>query len=169
MELLRYRCVKSRKEPEGLPTGTELASRRTPEGEPFTISAFDSFNGEPFLSVDTGVDPELNKPAIGLGASKAFSWSLSIGCTPHPYAILYGILVPPGESVVARTPQGAVALNVVLVEPRMHAKGPLVYGVFSALPSELTVLGANGSTVYTENLQAKVTEAAQFCEGFAEP
>ncbi len=128
-----------------------------------------NFNGEPFLSVDTGVDPELNEPAIGPGASNAFPWSLSIGCAPHPYAILYGILAPPGKSVVARTPQGAVALNVVPLEPRLHAKGPLVYGVFSALPSELTVLGANGSTVYTENLQAKATEAAQFCEGYAEP
>jgi hypothetical protein len=169
LELPRYRCVKPRKEPEELPTRTELASGRTPEGETFTISAFGIFNGEPSLSVDTGVDPELNEPAIGLGASEAFPWSLSIGCTPHPYAILYGILVPPGKSVVARTPQGAVALNVVPVEPRVHAKGPLVYGVFSALPSELTVLGANGSTVYTENLQAKTTEAAQFCEGYAEP
>jgi hypothetical protein len=169
VELPRYRCVKSRKEPEGLPTGTELASTRTPEGETFTISAFGSFNGEPFLSVDTGVDPGLNQPAIGLGASKAFPWSLSIGCTPHPYVILYGILAPPGDSVTAQTPQGAIALNVVPIEPRVHAKGPLVYGVFSELPSELTVLGANGSTVYTENLQAKATEAAQFCEGYAEP
>ncbi len=167
--LPRYRCVKSRKESEGLPTGTELASGRTPEGETFAISAFGSLNGEPFLSVDTGVDPELNEPAIGPGASKAFSWSLSIGCAPHPYAILYGILMPPGKSVVAQTSQGAIPLNVVPVEPRVRAKGSLVYGVFSALPSELTVLGANGSTVYTENLQAKATEAAQFCEGYAEP
>ena len=81
-----------------LPTITDLASGRTPEGEPFTISAFGSLSIEPsdilkpFLSVDTGVDPELNEPAIGLGASKAFPWSLSIGCAPHPYAILYGIL-----------------------------------------------------------------------------
>jgi hypothetical protein len=83
--LPRYRCVKSRKEPEGLPTSTELASARTPEGETFTISAFGSFNGQPFLSIDTGVDPGLNEPAIGPGASKAFPWSLSIGCAPHPY------------------------------------------------------------------------------------
>jgi hypothetical protein len=169
VKLSRYRCVKPRKEPEGFPTSAELASGRTPEGEAFTISAFGSFNSEPVLSVDTGVDPELNEPAIGLGASKAFPWSLSIGCTPHAYAILYGILAPPGKSVVAQTPQGAVPLNAVPVEPRVHAKGPLVYGVFSALPSELTVLGANGSTVYTENLRAKATEAAQFCEGYAEP
>jgi hypothetical protein len=169
VELPRYRCVKPRKEPEELPGVTELASGRTPEGETFTIRAFGSLNDEPSLNVDTGVDPELNEPAIGLGASKAFAWSLSIGCAPHPYAILYGILVSPGKSVVARTPQGTVALNVVPVEPRVHAKGPLVYGVFSALPSELTVLGANGSTVYAENLQAKATEAVQFCEGYAEP
>jgi hypothetical protein len=169
VKLPRYRCVKRRNEQEGLPTAIELASGHTPEGEVFTISAFGSVNGEPFLSVDTGVDPDLNEPAIGVGASKAFPWSLSIGCTPHPYAILYGILAPPGKSVMARTLQGAVALNVVPVESRVHAKGSLVYGVFSALPSELTVLGVNGSTVYTENLQAKVAEAAQFCEGYAEP
>jgi hypothetical protein len=168
--LPRYRCVKPRGQPEtGLPTNTGLATGHTPEGEPFTISTFGEFNGEPFLSVDTGVDPKLNEIPIGPGAAKAFPWSLSIGCTPTPYTILYGILAPPGKSVTARTPQGAVALNLVPTEPRLHAKGPLVYGVFSALPSELTVLGANGSTLYTENLQAKATEAAQFCEGYAEP
>jgi hypothetical protein len=170
LELPRYHCRKPRNELSGeLLTDKELASGHTPEGESFTIEAFGSINGEPFLSVDTGVDPELNEPSIGPGASKAFPWSLKIGCTPHPYALLYAILLPPGKSVVARTPQGAVALSVVPVEPRVHAKGPLVYGVFSALPSELTVLGANGSTLYTENLQAKATEAAQFCEGYAEP
>jgi hypothetical protein len=170
LHLPRYHCVKPRGQSEtGLPTSTELATGHTPEGEPFTISAFGEINGEPSLSVDTGVNPELNEIAIPPDVAKAFPWSLSIGCAPHPYAILYGILAPPGESVTARAPQGAVALSVVPLEPRLHAKGPLVYGVFSALPSDLTVLGANGSTVYTENLQAQATEAAQFCEGYAEP
>ena len=149
--------------------GSSIWKPSTPEGEPFTISAFGPLNREPFLGVDTGVDPGLTKPAIELGASKAFPWSLSIGCAPHPYAILYGILMPPGKSVVAQTPQGTVALNIVPVEPRLHAKGLLAYGVFSTLPSELTVLRTSGSAVYTENLQAKATEAAQFCEGYAEP
>jgi hypothetical protein len=171
VRLPRYRCVKSREEPEErLPSRTKLASGSTPDGEPFTISTLGSINGgEPFLSIDIGVDPELDEIAIGPSATKAFSWSLSIGCAPHPYAILYGILTPPGGSVVARTAEGAVALNVVALEPRVHANGPLTYGVFSALPSELTVLGTNGSTLYTENLQTKATEAAQFCEGYAEP
>ncbi len=167
VRLPRYRCVKQRNEREG-PTVTKLASGRTPEGEEFTISAFGGY-GEPVLRVVTAINSELTEPAIGPGASNAFPWSLSIGCAPHPYAILYAILQPPGSSVVAQTPQGAIALNVVPIRPRLHAKGPLVYGVFSALPSELTVLGANGSTVYTENLQAKAVEATQFCEGYAEP
>ncbi len=175
IKLPRYRCVKRREESEGLPTLENLASGHTPEGEPFTISAFGSLSTspsnilKPLLSVDIGVDPELNEPAIGPGASKAFPWSLSIGCAPHPYAILYGILAPPGKSVIAQTPQGSIALDTVPAEPRLHAKGPLAYGVFNALPSELTVLATNGSTVYTENLQAQATEAAQFCEGYAEP
>jgi hypothetical protein len=169
VKLPRYRCVKPRTESEDFPSVKELASGRTPAGETFTISSVGSFNGEPFLTADIGVDPEVNEPAIGPGASKAFPWSLSIGCAPHPYAILYGILVSPGKSVVAQISQGAVALNVVPVELRVHTKGSLVYGVFSVLPSELTVLGANGSTVYTESLQTKATEAAQFCEGYAEP
>jgi hypothetical protein len=169
VELPRYRCVKPRKEPEELPSSAELATGRTPEGEPFTISALGNLDGEPSLSADTGVNPELNETMVGPRATKAFPWSLSIGCAPHPYAILYGILAPPGKSVTAQTPQGPVTLNVVPTEPRLHAKGPLLYGVFSVLPFELTVLGANGSTVYSENLQAKATEAAQFCEGYAEP
>jgi hypothetical protein len=168
VELPRYRCVKPRGESsEELPTSRGLASGLTPEGEPFTIHSYGTFNGQPSLSVDVGIDPELSEPLFD--ATKAFPWSLSIGCAPHTYAIFYAILRPPGESVTARTPQGVVALNVVPLEPRLHAKGPLVYGVFSALPTELTVLGDNGTTVYTENLQAKAAEAAQFCEGYAEP
>jgi hypothetical protein len=168
LHLPRHHCVKPPGQSEtGLPTSTELATGHTPEGKPFTIHSYGTFNGQPSLNVDTGLDPELGEPAFD--ATKAFPWSLSIGCAPHPYAIFYAILRPPGESVTARTPQGVVALSVVPLEPRLHVKGPLVYGVFSVLPSELTVLGANGSTVYTENLQAKAVEAAQFCEGYAEP
>jgi hypothetical protein len=167
LKLARYRCVKP-KEPE-FPASAKLAVGHTPEGERFTISTFGAFNGQPSLSVDAGVDPDINEPTFGPQPPKAFPWSLSIDCAPHPYAILYGILAPPGKSVTARTPEGAVALNVIPIEPRLHAKGPLVYGVFSALPSELTIVGANGSTVYTESLQTQATEAAQFCEGYAEP
>ncbi len=173
LQLPRYRCVKPRGEPEEEPTATDLVNGRTPEGEAFVISTLGTlggtFNGEPFINVSAGVEPELDEFTAEFGATKAFKWSLKVGCAPHTYAILYGILVPPGESVLAQTPQGTVALNVVPLEPRLHAKGPLVYGVFTALPSELTVLGASGATVSTEDLQQKDTEVAQWCEGYAEP
>ena len=169
LQLRRYRCGKPRNQPEALLTSTQLASARTPEGEAFKISAFEGINGEPFLSVDIGVEPGLGEPATGPGASKVFRWSLSIGCPPHSFAILYGILLPPGKSVTAQTSQGSVSLNVVPIKRGLRAKGPLVYGVFSTLPSALTVLGAHGSTVQIESLQTKATEAAQFCEGYAEP
>lgn len=169
LELPVYRCVKPRKAPAEIPTVTKLATVHTPEGQAFTISAFGSLNREPILILDTGADPELNDVAVRLHTPKPFPWSLSISCAPQAYAILYGILAPPGKSVVAQTPQGAVPLNVVPLKPRLHTKGPLVYGVFSALPSELTVLSANGTTIHTESLQSKAMEAAQFCEGYAEP
>jgi len=169
LHLPRYRCVKPRHQQEFPLNVAELATGHTPDGEPFTISAFGEFNGAPGLSVDAGVNPELNELTLEeLQSPKAFPWSLSIGCAPHPYAILYGILAPPGTSVTAQTPQGAVALNVVPAEARLHAKGPLVYGAFSALPSELIVRRSDGSTVYTESLVAKDKEAAEFCEGYVE-
>jgi hypothetical protein len=173
LRLPPYRCIKPREEPEEEPTVTDLANGRTPEGEAFVISTLGTlggnFNGEPFIDVRAGVDPELDLVTDAFGPTKAFAWSLRIGCAPHPYAILYGILAPPGESAEAQTPEGPAALNVVPLEARLHAKGPLAYGVFTALPSELTVLGASGATVYRENLQQEDTEVAEFCEGYAEP
>jgi hypothetical protein len=168
LDLPRYRCVKPRTQPEQ-PTITDLVTGLTPGGKSFTITAFGSLDGKPLVRVDTGVGVNLDEMTHGPQATKLFPWSLSIGCAPHPYAILYGVLTTPGQSVAAHTPQGAVALNTVPIEGRLHAKGQLVYGVFSALPSELTVLGANDSTVYSETLQTQATEAAQFCEGYAEP
>jgi len=169
LALPRYRCVKPRHRQEFPLNGAELATGHTPEGEPFTIGAFGEFNGEPFLSVNAGVNPELNELTIKeLQSPKAFPWSLSIGCAPHPYAILYGVLAPPGESVTAQTPEGAVALIVVPIEPRLRAKGPLVYGAFSALPSELVIRRSDGSILYSESLVAKDKEATGFCEGYVE-
>ena len=94
IELPRYRCVKPRGEQEGPPRITNLASGSTAGGEAFTISAFGSFNDEPFLSVDTGVDPELSEASDEFDTTKTYTWSLRIGCAPHPYAILYAILLP---------------------------------------------------------------------------
>jgi hypothetical protein len=56
----------------------------------------------------------------------------------------------------------------VAIAPDLHPGGPLVYGVFSTLPSELIVQSSDGSTLYTESLAAKGKEEAEFCEGYEE-
>jgi hypothetical protein len=89
-------------------------------------------------------------------------------CQPHEFAIVYGILSPPGDSVLARTPAGLVPLTKVAIAADLHSGGPLVYGVFSTLPSELVVLRSDGSTLYSESLATKGKEEAEFCAGYAE-
>lgn len=86
-EPLRYMlaaCERERRQSEPQPAAapTVGAAARAMEGAGRRRAR--PFNNEPFLSVDTGVDPELNEPPIGLGAGKAFPWSLSIGCNPTP-------------------------------------------------------------------------------------
>ena len=105
--------------------------------------------------------------AIG-GAKKAFPWSRVKGCPPRPFVLLFGILQAPGDSVLARTPEGLVALSKLALAPDLGAAGPLVYGAFSAIPSELIVRRNDGSTLYSESLAAKAKEDTEFCEGLAE-
>jgi hypothetical protein len=70
--------------------------------------------------------------------------------------------------VLARTPQGLVALSKVEIAARFHSKGPLAYGVFASVPAELIVRRSDGSTLYTQSLTAAAKEEAEFCEGYAE-
>ncbi len=105
----------------------------------------------------------------GSGAKKAFPWSRIKGCPPSPFALLYSILEPPGDSVLARTPEGLVPLTKLTLAPNLGAAGPLVYGIFSSLPSELIVRRSDGTTLYSESLAATAEEDAEFCEGFVEP
>jgi hypothetical protein len=89
-------------------------------------------------------------------------------CKPHEYAVIYGTLAAPGASVLARTAAGLVPLTTVPIAADLHSGGPLAYGVFSTLPSELVVQNSAGSTPYTESLAATGKEEAEFCEGYEE-
>jgi hypothetical protein len=170
VQLKLLRC--HREPPEKRPTFVKLAQGATPEGEPFTIEgiAFEfgghsSFN----LELDAGLPARRNVIEVGSAAKpKAFPWSLGMECPPHEFAIVYGILSAPGDSVMARTSAGLVPLTKVAIAADLHSKGPLVYGVFATLPSELVVLRSDGSTLYTESLAARGTEEAEFCAGYAE-
>jgi hypothetical protein len=158
------------------PTLVPLASGTTPGGEPFSIEGVEvrfgenesSFN----LELSAGARSHNDEASITLGGPpvqpKAFSWSLSDECQPHPFSIIYGTLAPPGISVLVRTPSGLVPLTEVQISASLGAEGPLFYGVFTEAPTELVVQGSNGMTLYSESLIAKGREEAEFCEGYVE-
>jgi hypothetical protein len=155
------------------PTFVDLATASTPEGEQFTIQGFLVHFGHNqttfgLSSLTVGIHESSELSTATQMKPKAFSWSLSTECSPHEFAIVYGILASPGSSVLARTAAGLVPLTEVAIAPELRSEGPLVYGVFSTLPTELVVLTANGSTLYFESLLAKGSEQSEFCSGYIE-
>ncbi len=169
-----FRC-----HPEGPshgPTFVDLAHGRTPENEPFTIQGvlvhYGNHQTDFSLSLGaggSGVANQTEGSLLGGEKPKTFELSLANECAPHPYAIIYGILSVPGDSVLAQTQTGLVPLTKVELAPSLHSKGPLFYGAFTAIPSELVVQRMDGTTLYTESLVTKAKEEAEFCEGYAEP
>ncbi len=61
-----------------------------------------------------------------------------------------------------------VTLTKVPIAARLNSGGPLVYGVFAEIPSELVVRRRDGTVLYTESLAAKATEEAEYCAGYGE-
>ncbi|HTZ86636.1 MAG TPA: hypothetical protein VMB05_08210, partial [Solirubrobacteraceae bacterium] len=179
VKVVKVKAPHCRREPQ--PTGPKLfklVQGTAPDGTPYTIEgALVEFPGhESSFSVNAqtgleGSSEEEASIAVGPlgGVPKPSPWHHLVGCPPHPFALVYGLLAPPGSSVLARTPEGLVPLAEQQLDPKLHADGPLFYGVFAALPSELIVRRADGSTLYTESLVTKAKENAEFCEGFAEP
>jgi hypothetical protein len=170
VEKVKLRCHKE--VAESGPRFVDLATGTTPGGNPFTIQGVLVHFGrhQTSFSLELGVGLHDFEAESGTSQTKpkTFPWSLAMECQPHEFAIIYGILSAPGSSVMARTPAGLVPLTKVELAPNLHSEGPLVYGVFSALPSELVVLGSDGSTLYSESLAAKGKEEAEFCAGYEE-
>ena len=174
-----FRCHREPRFEAG-PTFVTLASGKTPDGDPFSIQATivhfgrnqTSFNLDLTVpNYNDQVNEEGNEIAIGGEPEKpkAFPWSVAVNCPPDEYEILYGILAPPGATVLARTPAGLEPLTKVSLAAHLHSGGPLVFGAFPAFPSELIIQRSDGSTLYTESLAKRAHEHAEFCEGYAEP
>jgi len=97
-----------------------------------------------------------------------FSWAVWRACQPHPYAILYGLLKDPADTVLARTPGTLHALRHVAIPAHLHAGGVLVYTASATVPSELIVRTPSGKTILTEKLGRLGSEATETCQGEAE-
>jgi hypothetical protein len=168
------RC--QRESPTSGPTFVTLATATAPGGQTFTLNAIivhfgrgqSSFNLAPPFSLHSTEDGSSDGAIGGEPKPKAFSWSVGWECPPHEVSVVYGILSAPGDSVLARTPEGLVPLTKVPIAAHFHSGGPLVYGAFATLPSELIVRRSDGSTLYSESLLARGKEDAEFCAGYAE-
>jgi hypothetical protein len=104
----------------------------------------------------------------GLGGGRSFQPQISSGCQPQPYAIIYGLLEAPRDTVLARVSGTLVPLREVPIPARLHAGGVLAYAALSPLPTELLVRSPNGKTVDTKNLSEAAKSDTETCEGEAE-
>jgi hypothetical protein len=104
----------------------------------------------------------------GLGEGGAFAPHTSDGCEPQPYAIVYGLLKAPRDTVLAQVSGKLVPLRKVTIPARLRAGGVLAYGAFSPLPSELLVRSPAGKIIASEDRSAAAEADTEICEGEAE-
>jgi hypothetical protein len=160
------------------PTFGQIVNEKSPSGQGFTIVGYSNDeHGHHTVSLDAegpafapgdGEDspPEEPTPAH----TKYFSWQLSLGCEPHPFALVYGQLIAPGTSVLVATATTPLApLTQAKIPAALEAPGTLAYSLTPGLPTELVVMSATGTTLAKEDLTAAVKSETEYCEGYAEP
>jgi len=125
-------------------------------------SFFGGGRGEDFLPEGEVI------PGASVRARRAFAPRASSDCQPQPYAIVYGLLKAPNDTVLAQVSGRLVPLRKVLVPARLHAGGVLAYGAFSPLPTALLVRDARGRTIGREDLAQNARSVTETCEGEAE-
>ena len=100
--------------------------------------------------------------------SSPFALQMATGCQPHEYAILFGVLSAPADTVLARSSGSLQPFQRVRIPASLHVRGVLAYIPLAAVPSEVLVRTPTGKTVFTENLANRASEARETCEGEAE-
>ncbi len=100
--------------------------------------------------------------------STPFAVKMETGCQPHEYAILYGILKAPTDTVLVRSSGSLKPLRRVRIPASLHVHGALAYIALPAMPSELLVRTPNGKTIFIEKLAGQARNVKETCEGEAE-
>lgn len=104
----------------------------------------------------------------GLGQGGPFAPHTSAGCESQPYAIVYGVLKAPRDTVLARVSGKLVQLRKLAIPARLRAGGVLAYGAFSPLPTELLVRSPAGKIIASEDRSGAAKADTETCEGEAE-
>ncbi len=99
---------------------------------------------------------------------KLFTSNIWTSCKPHEYAILYGLLKAPRDTVLARVAGKLQPLARVTIPASFHADGVLVYVAAATVPSELLVRTPSGKTLVSESFGRRATEETEQCEGESE-
>jgi hypothetical protein len=180
------RCVEHRIAPPVTVPGSTatLARGSLPGGPAFTIRARRvRFMGHVSLQLEAAVATEAQGPLGGSGFGgltagfaggpptrrrAPFELQQEVGCQPHEYALLYGLLSKPRDTVLARTAAGLEPLRRVPLPARLHTSERLAYIALAALPEELLVRGPAGGTVFREDLRKEARELRETCEGESE-
>ncbi len=161
-----------------------LVHENVPQGPPFTIRAeryrelghvhfelkFDEPSGEELFSGGSGggLFEQSAEEGTGQQAGQVFASHTFSSCKPQPYAIVYGLLGAPRDTVSMRTPSGLVPLRKVEIPARLHADGVLAYGVFSPIPTEMVIQDEHGTTIARRDLSEAAAVTTATCEGEAE-
>ena len=159
------KCTKD--SPKPVPGIRTIACGNLPQGTSFSIvSERFSYLGE--IQFVLGV--EVNGEGEGLppAAPARFGVRIKTGCELHEYAIVYGILTAPRDTVLARSSTGLEPLRRVRIPSSFHVRGVLAYIALPAVPSELLVRTPSGKTITTEKLPVSAREVKETCEGEAE-
>lgn len=160
-----------------------IASASVPQGPDFSIVGERStFAGHTNFELNAEVSVEAGAGGIlsaASGSSEAipspggrpdpFAQHLRAGCLPHEYAILYGVLREPRDTVLARTSAGLQPLRQVPIPASLHVHGVLAYIALASVPSEVLVRNARGKIISRQQLADRVRQVRETCEGEAEP
>jgi hypothetical protein len=176
-----HRCVKLA--PKRLSGGHRtIVSGSLPQGPSFSIiDARYSAMGETHLNLSVevasegdlgGVSSSSSSGVVGAGPRpkpSPFTLEMATGCQPHEYAILYGILQAPGDTVLARSSGDLVPFRWARIPASLHVRGVLAYIALPGVPSEVLVRTPSGKTVFTEKLGSTARAEKEICEGETEP
>jgi hypothetical protein len=163
----------ARQAPKFLPGGNRtIAHGSLPQGPSFSIIGERySLMGKIHFDLRVAVAAEAEAGGLIRGAGSIAvggHLKLRMGCQPHEYAILYGVLKAPTDTVLARSSGSLQSLRWVRIPASLHVHGVLVYIALSAVPSELLVRTPTGKTVFSEKLAGRARTAKETCEGEAE-
>lgn len=129
--------------------------------------------GEALVSSDEGEEEAPSEGPSGsyvipVRRTTPLDSEVTASCHPHEFAIFYGLLKQPRDTVLAKVAGKLVPVLRVLIPSSLHAGGVLVYLASISQPEEVLVRSPNGRIVMNDDLARAAREGRETCEGESE-